>query len=205
MQAAYRVLVASTLELGREGKADVWDSGRIRSSDPWALYAGPTLRTRTRYYWSVRVWATNRLASEWAQPTWFETALISASVWQGRWIAGPERAGPLPEAAGKADDEAIRAAGEFCRPTAWLTSGFAAAGQEQPGRVPRAAPGTDAAQVVPGHEARRAPGAASGLAYNQLTLNGTPASTARSTPGSRTTARPCYTPRTTSRHSSGWA
>jgi alpha-L-rhamnosidase len=185
MQAAYRVLVASTLELGREGHADVWDSGRIRSSDPWALYAGPTLRSRTRYYWSVRVWATNRLASEWAQPTWFETALISASEWQGRWIAGPERAGPLPEAAGKADDEAIRAAGEFCRPTAWLTSGFAAArvkNNQGECRELRPAPMLRKSFLVTKPVAR-ARVYASGLAYNQLTLNGTPASDSALDPG----------------------
>src|ERR1051325_7717324 len=50
MQTAYRVLVASKPELAREGRADVWDSGRGASSDPWVVYAGPALKPRTRYY-----------------------------------------------------------------------------------------------------------------------------------------------------------
>src|SRR4051812_22254485 len=48
-QTAYRVLVASRLELLREGRADVWDSQRVASSDPWVVYAGPPLKSRTRY------------------------------------------------------------------------------------------------------------------------------------------------------------
>src|SRR3712207_1922758 len=66
-QTAYRVLVASRPELAREGRADVWDSGRVASSDPWVVYAGPALKSRTRYHWTVRVWATGGLAGGWAQ------------------------------------------------------------------------------------------------------------------------------------------
>ena len=126
MQKAVRVLVASGAELAREGKADVWDSGQIASSDPWVVYAGPALKSRTRYYWSVRVWATNDLASNWAQPAWFETALLDADEWKGRWIAGPERKGILSEAEGKADDDVIRKGGEFCRPVSWLVGTWSA-------------------------------------------------------------------------------
>ena len=54
-----------------------------------------------------------------AAPTWFETALLDAGDWRGRWIAGPERAMALTAAEGVADDARIRAAGEFCRPVAW--------------------------------------------------------------------------------------
>ena len=185
MQAAYRVLVASTPELCREGKADVWDSGRIASSDPWSVYAGPALRSRTRYFWSVRVWPEGGPASDWAPPTWFETALFDASEWKGQWIAGPERGGPLPEAAGKADDEAIRAAGELCRPTAWLTSGFAAArvkNNQGECRELRPAPMLRKSFRI-SKPVARARVYSSGLAYNQLTLNGAPASDSVLDPG----------------------
>ena len=43
MQTSARVLVASKPELAREGKADVWDSGRETSPDPWVVYGGPAL------------------------------------------------------------------------------------------------------------------------------------------------------------------
>ena len=82
MQTAYRVLVASRPERVREGGADVWDSKEVASSDPWVVYAGPALASRARYYWSVRLWAGGGLSSEWAAPTWFETAFLG-NEWTG--------------------------------------------------------------------------------------------------------------------------
>ena len=185
MQAARRVLVASSPELGREGQADVWDSGRVASSDPWVVYGGPALQSRTRYYWTVRVWTSDGRTSDWARPTWFETALQGASEWKGQWIGGPEREGPLSEAAGKADDETIRAAGELCRPTAWLTTGFAAArvkNNQGECRELRPAPMLRKSFQVTKPVAR-ARVYSSGLAYNQLTLNGASASDSVLDPG----------------------
>ncbi len=185
MQSAYRVRVASTPERIREGKPDVWDSGKIRSSDPWAVYAGPALRSRTRYYWTVRVWSRGGPESDWSQPTWFETALLGANEWRGQWIAGPERGGPLTEAAGTADDAAIRAAGELCRPTAWLTTGFAAArvkNNQGECRELRPAPMLRKSFQV-SRPVLRARVYSSGLGYNHLTLNGAPASDSVLDPG----------------------
>src|SRR6185295_8217173 len=113
--------------LARSEQPDAWDSGRVASADPWVAYAGKPLASRTRYYWSVRVWTRTEGPTDWAKPTWFETAYLTADEWSGRWIAGPERASVGSEVEGEADDAAIRAAGEFCRPVGWLTSGFAAA------------------------------------------------------------------------------
>jgi alpha-L-rhamnosidase len=91
LQKAYRVLVASRPELVRGGSADMWDSGSVASPDPWCAYGGAALRSRTRYYWSVRVWLRDGAASTWAPPTWFETAILQPGEWKGDWIAGPER------------------------------------------------------------------------------------------------------------------
>ena len=126
LQSAYRVLVATRADLAREGKADVWDSKKAVSADPFVAYAGPALASRTRYYWSVRVWDKEARESAWSQPTWFETAFLRADEWKGQWIAGPERARIASPAEGEADDATIRGAGEFCRPVRWLTTGFAA-------------------------------------------------------------------------------
>jgi alpha-L-rhamnosidase len=185
MQAAYRLRVASTPALAREGAADVWDSGRVTSSDPWLVYAGPELGSRTRYHWSVQVWAADGLASESAEPAWFETAFLGASEWRGRWIAGPERPGVLSEAEGQADDEAIRGAGELCRPTAWLVSGFAAArikNDQGECRELRPAPMLRRSFQV-SKPVARARIYSSGLAYNQLRLNGQPVSDSVLDPG----------------------
>ena len=120
LQTAYRVLVASREDRLRDGAADVWDSKDVRSSDLFATYAGPALKPRTRYYWSVRVATGGTGGAAWSNPGWFETALLTEGDWQGQWIAGPERSlvERTPEQ-GLANDAPIRAAGEFCRPTAW--------------------------------------------------------------------------------------
>jgi alpha-L-rhamnosidase len=184
-QRAFRVLVASRRERVREGKADVWDSGEISSAEPDLVYAGPALSSRTRYYWSVRVWSEGSGASEWASPTWFETALLPGSEWRGQWIAGPERPGVDTAAQGVADDAAIRAAGEFCRPVAWLTQGFAAArikNDQGECRELRPAPRLRRSFRV-SKPVARARVYSSGLAYDDLALNGSEVSTSVLDPG----------------------
>jgi alpha-L-rhamnosidase len=184
-QAGFRVLVATRPELLRAGRGDVWDSGERRSADPWVVYAGPALRPRTRYHWTVRVTGAGGLPSGWAEPTWFETALLAATDWRGHWIAGPERGGVLSPAEGAADDSTIRAAGEFCRPVRWLTSGFAARlvhNNQGECRDVRPAPMLRASFQVTKPVAR-ARIYSSGLAYNDLRLNGTPTSASVLDPG----------------------
>jgi len=178
LQTSYHVLVATRPELLRIGRADVWDTHEVRSAEPAVVYAGPALRPRTRYYWSVRVAATRTAASEWATPTWFETALLAPTDWRGQWIAGPERGGPLSIAEGAADDSVVRARGDFCRPVRWLTSGFAARlvkNNEGECRDVRPAPMLRKSFTV-AKPVARARIYTSGLAYNDLRVNGDAAS-----------------------------
>ena len=185
LQTAYRVLVASSPELMHEGRSDVWDSGRVTSSDPWVVYAGPALKSRTRYYWTVRVWATGGLESDWARPSWFETALFDADEWKGQWLAGPERKGVLTEAEGKADDKAIRKAGEFCRPVSWLKGTWSAPlvrNNQGECRELRPAPLLRKSFQI-SKPVARARVYSSGLAYNHLTVNGQAASESVLDPG----------------------
>jgi len=86
-QAAYDLLVASTEEGLRAGKADIWDSGRIDSGESVGiLYRGPTLESRKRYYWRVRVWDAAGRSSESAPGTWWETGLLHPTDWKAKWI-----------------------------------------------------------------------------------------------------------------------
>lgn len=184
-QTAFRVLVVSVPELAREGKADIWDSGKVLASDPFVVYAGPALKSRMRYYWKVRVWANDDFASNWSNPSWFETSLLNANEWKGQWIAGPERSGVLSDAEGKADDDLIRKAGEFCRPVSWLTSGFAAQrfkNDQGECRELRPAPMLRKSFQITKPVAK-ARVYSSGLAYNDLTINGKAASNSVLDPG----------------------
>ncbi len=87
-QSAYRMRVSSTQKLAAAGKADVWDSGRVTTSRPFADYAGPALAPRTRYFWAVDVWDEQGALTS-AGPTWFETAFTDPSQWTASWISGP--------------------------------------------------------------------------------------------------------------------
>ena len=87
-QSAYQILVASTPELLRAGKADVWDSGKQSSGNSIGIaYGGPELQSAKRYHWSVRVWDAQGVAASPVNPAWFETGLLTASDWKAEWIS----------------------------------------------------------------------------------------------------------------------
>ena len=103
-QTAYRVRVT-------DGARVLWDSGRVKSGEQFATYAGRALPPRRRITWTVTVWDERRRATT-STPTWFETAL---DTWQAKWIAGAERV-PTEGLAGLVDDAEMQARNEFCRP-----------------------------------------------------------------------------------------
>jgi alpha-L-rhamnosidase len=86
-QAAYEILVASNDENLRSGKADIWDSGKVMSAESVGVgYHGPTLESRRRYYWKVRVWDTAGQASESSEAAWWEMGLLRPADWKAKWI-----------------------------------------------------------------------------------------------------------------------
>jgi alpha-L-rhamnosidase len=177
MQTAYRVRVV-------QGRATVWDSGRVASQDPFVTYAGPPLGSRTRYQWSVRTWASGGMGESRSRMAGFETAFLDPAEWRGHWIAGPERPRVLTAAEGESDDARIRAAGELCRPVGWLKSGFASRKTNDQGecRELRPAPMLRRSFRL-GKPVARARVYSSGLAYNRLTINGTRTSDSVLDPG----------------------
>ncbi|MFJ4920272.1 alpha-L-rhamnosidase [Streptomyces sp. NPDC088725] len=94
-QSAYQVRVATAPE--RLEDPDVWDSGKVASPESALVaYGGPPLQARTRYHWSVRVWDADDTASEWSEPSWWETGLTGASDWTAQWIGAPASLGAPP-------------------------------------------------------------------------------------------------------------
>lgn len=93
-QSAYQIQVASKPELLRNGKADVWDSGKVVSSQSLHVrYEGKPLQSRTVYYWRVRIWDHEDITSAYSQPATFETALLKPEEWKAKWIAVPRAGG----------------------------------------------------------------------------------------------------------------
>jgi len=87
-QVAYQLLVASSSEHLRSGRADVWDSGRIDSDESVGIvYKGPSLESRKRYYWKVRVWDAAGQESDSGEDAWWEMGLLHSADWQAKWIS----------------------------------------------------------------------------------------------------------------------
>src|SRR6266568_1405495 len=82
-QSAYEIAVSTSAG----GSADVWDSGKVSSSQSFDIaYAGPQLHSRTRYFWRARVWDAAGAVSQWSDPASFETAFLAPSDFHGAWI-----------------------------------------------------------------------------------------------------------------------
>ena len=87
-QAAYQVFVATSESLLRDGKADVWDSGRVPSGQSVGIfYGGPQLQSERRYFWKVRVWDSHGQASDSSESAWWEMGLLAPNDWKARWIS----------------------------------------------------------------------------------------------------------------------
>ncbi|MCW8096069.1 family 78 glycoside hydrolase catalytic domain [Streptomyces tauricus] len=94
-QAAYRVQAASSPELLRRGRPDLWDSGKVRSTVPETTYAGKKLGSRDRVYWRVMLWSSHGPRdSGWSDTAVFETGLTRQSDWntgaKADWITHPD-------------------------------------------------------------------------------------------------------------------
>lgn len=88
-QKAYQIRVATDSSALVAGKADVWDSRKVKSEDSYLVtYKGPQLKEATDYWWSVRVWGSEGGASGWSTPQRFTTGLKPAS-WKAQWIGAP--------------------------------------------------------------------------------------------------------------------
>jgi alpha-L-rhamnosidase len=86
-QSAYRILVATDPIALENGKADAWDSRKVKSNATNQIYyAGNALKTNTLYYWKVQVWDEKGKASEWSPVARFLVGPLTASDWKGVWI-----------------------------------------------------------------------------------------------------------------------
>jgi alpha-L-rhamnosidase len=86
-QTAFQIQVASSKRRLQSGKPDFWDSGRLAISQNNNInYHGNNLSATKRYYWRVRVWDRQHIASEWSKPAFWEMGLLDNADWKGKWI-----------------------------------------------------------------------------------------------------------------------
>ena len=117
IQTAYRLQVATQPELLADGKADVWDSGKVASAQSLNVkYAGPAVKPSTRYFWRVEIWGDSGKSYPASPPEWWETGLLSENAWRGDWIGWETR-----------EEAAVRKA-----PAKWIANPDVIAGTGKP-------------------------------------------------------------------------
>ena len=89
-QSAYRILVASSLDLLDKNEGDLWDTGKIGSDQSiHQNYTGVPLISRQQCFWKAMVWDEGGTASAWSEAAWWEMALLDKSEWEASWIEAP--------------------------------------------------------------------------------------------------------------------
>ena len=86
-QAAYQILAASSRDALDRNNGDMWDSGKVSSSQSIQVeYAGNPLVSGGVYFWKVRVWDNRGLVSPWSSPAFWSIGLLEPSDWKAQWI-----------------------------------------------------------------------------------------------------------------------
>lgn len=90
-QTAYRILVASDLQMLNSDQADLWDTGKRNSDHSLQIeYAGKPFQSGQTIYWKVKIWDEDSLESAWSEPAKFHVGLLADSDWRASWIGFDE-------------------------------------------------------------------------------------------------------------------
>lgn len=85
-QAAYQIIVASSLEKLQSNKDILWNTGQVKSNTSLnIIYQGDLLKSCKTYYWKVKVW-TNKGQSAWSAPAKWSMGILEPTQWKAQWI-----------------------------------------------------------------------------------------------------------------------
>lgn len=86
-QKAYQIIAAGSIDLLDEQNADLWNSGKILSSESVLVpYRGKELKSGSLCYWKIRIWNENDVPSGWSDVAFFSTGLLEESDWKADYI-----------------------------------------------------------------------------------------------------------------------
>jgi alpha-L-rhamnosidase len=97
-QTAYQILVASSEKNLSSDRGDLWDSGKIVSSETTQIhYAGKKLMSAQQIFWKVRAWDERGKISGWSKTATWTMGVLSepdptspndsdAAGWKAKWI-----------------------------------------------------------------------------------------------------------------------
>ena len=99
-QTAYQIMAASSGEKLAKGDADLWNSGKVASSQSAQIpYGGVLPDEGSLCHWKVRLWDNRGRVSDWSAPAIWGTGI---NRWRAQWIGGKR-------------DEAIHRYAEYVR------------------------------------------------------------------------------------------
>ncbi|SDJ03924.1 alpha-L-rhamnosidase [Pedobacter sp. ok626] len=86
-QTAYRIIVASDMQLLNQNRGDEWDSGWIASDQMQQIeYKGKGLRSDRYYYWKVAAKDEKGIVSGWSKTAYWVTGLLQQKDWKAKWV-----------------------------------------------------------------------------------------------------------------------
>lgn len=90
LQTSYEIRVSDTREKVLNGDADLWDSGKVNSSESVNIpYEGKPLDSRQECWWQVRTWDKDGNVSDWSEPAFWSMGLLDPNEWVADWIGAP--------------------------------------------------------------------------------------------------------------------
>jgi len=86
-QTYYEIQVASDSILLTQDRADLWNTGKLKSNvSVMVPYQGKALTSRSLCYWRVRVWDAKKQVSSWSPVARFGVGILNKSQMQGDYI-----------------------------------------------------------------------------------------------------------------------
>ncbi len=88
VQTAYQILVSSSEEALAKDSGDLWDSGKIASSETSQIaYGGQPLHSNQRVWWKLRAWDGADQPSEWSASATWGMGHLQPEDWKAQWIS----------------------------------------------------------------------------------------------------------------------
>jgi alpha-L-rhamnosidase len=113
IQTAWEIRAAGSNEKLLAGKADLWNSGVIKSIESVNIpYDGVPLASFQDCWWQVRIWDRKGKVSDWSEPAFWSMGILKPDEWKARWIGAPwqdESALPKPTAPKSGSGKAVPA------------------------------------------------------------------------------------------------
>lgn len=97
-QKSYQIQVAADSKMTDL----IWDSGQVESEQSLHVeYEGPSLSSRTRYYYRVKIWDNKGRVSSWSETAFWEMGILDNEDWKAQWITpdldrDPDKYEPCP-------------------------------------------------------------------------------------------------------------